>query len=95
MASSSPEPKWIFGFGSLISNPGFEHSETLQVSRPCLRLGQAGSDMQSGAASRGYPVPHRLPAPARRSRATSGAGGACSIKAAPTTVACLAPPAAP
>ena len=33
---AAPSSDWIFGFGSLIHNPGFEYCETLQ---PCYIRG--------------------------------------------------------
>lgn len=48
-AMAAPSSDWIFGFGSLIHNPGFEYSETLQ---PCYIRGYRCAAAGSGSSAR-------------------------------------------
>ncbi|KAI7837330.1 hypothetical protein COHA_008845 [Chlorella ohadii] len=49
---AAPSSDWIFGFGSLIHNPGFEYSETLQ---PCYIRGYRRVFHQGSTDHRGMP----------------------------------------
>ena len=97
--AAQEQPEWIFGFGSLISNPGFEHSDTLQVGAAEPAVASTALPLQPADA---IAVAHVPPwcltsslVPACHSHATSGAGGGCFTRAAPTTAGCPRRRAAP